>query len=210
MAAVAVIGFVAYLIAANFGLVPSPLAPLFRAAAPAISVIQAPPAPSSGSDVKVPPPPAVVEPPAAPKPAASPDVTDTTKPAVAISTEDGMKMELVSAAHVEGTASDLGSGVEKVVVIFETASEKRVVPADLNCAGGKCTWKAKVPSALADYVVTAKAWDRAANEGTSKPISLMVVNTGDTVEQVGDTVSRVPGALVGVVTGLVDGLGLGD
>ena len=210
-AAVAVLGFVVYLIAANFGLVPSPLTPLLDGAQPAIAAIQAPPDVSTvevTSPSPISPPASAVDRPSATKPPASAGVTDTAKPVVKISTPDGTSIALAAAARVDGTATDVGSGIDKVVVVFEAASDQHVVAADLACTGGKCTWTAKVPSAIATYSVTATAWDRAGNEGRSASMSLTVVNTGDSVEQVGNTVERAPGAVVGAVNGLLDGLGL--
>jgi hypothetical protein len=54
--------------------------------------------------------------------------------------------------------------------------------------------------------VSAEATDAAGNVGHSEPIDVAVLNTGTTVEQVGNFVSRVPDLLESVVGQLLGGL----
>jgi hypothetical protein len=204
-----IVGFVAYLIAANFGLVPSPLAPLFEGAAPAVAAIQAPPDITTSVSVPNPPPAEVADRPSASHPPAIAEVTDSDRPAVRVSTADGTQVGLTGAPTVKGTATDVGSGVDKVLVTFQTAGTKQVVEADLTCGpdGRSCAWTAKIPAVLATYAVTATAYDAEGNVAKSGSIDVIVVNTGAAVEQVGETVGRLPGALTGAVQGLLQGLG---
>ncbi len=206
MATVGIVGFVAYLIAANFGLVPSPLAPLADGVPPFVAAIQAPPDVSTAVSVPTPPPRPVVDRPSASHPPANAEDADTDRPAVRVSTADGTRLGLTESPTVEGVAADVGSGVDKVLVTFETANGTQVVPADVTCdkERDRCTWTVKVPGVLAAYTVTAQAHDRAGNIATSAPIDMSVVNTGGTVEQLGETVGRLPGALAGAVSGLLD------
>jgi hypothetical protein len=208
-ATVGIVGFVAYLIAANFGLVPSPLAPLADGAPPVVAAIQAPPDINTAVSVPPPPPRPVVDRPSASHPPAIAEDADTDRPAVRVSTTDGTSIGLTESPVVQGVAADVGSGVDKVLVTFETATGKQVVPADITCdtSHDKCTWKAKVPAVLATYTVTAEAYDRAGNVARSAPIDMSVVNTGGAVEQVGETVGRLPGAVRGAVGGLLDAVG---
>ena len=203
-----IVGFVAYLIAANFGLVPSPIAPLADAGAPVVAAIQAPPDVSTAVSVNPPPGP-VVDRPSASHPPAIAEATDTDRPAVRVSTAGGTQVGLTSSPTVEGIATDIGSGVESVLVTFETATDTEVVPAKVTCdaSRGRCTWSAKVPAVIASYDVTATVHDRAGNVATSEPIGISVVNTGGAVEELGETAGRVPSAVGGAVTGLLDAVG---
>ena len=209
-ATVGIVGFVAYLIAANFGLVPSPLAPLIEGAPPAVAAIQAPPDITTSVFVPNPPPPAeVAVRPSASHPPATAEVTDGDRPAVRVSTADGAQVGLTAAPTVKGLASDAGAGVDKVLVTFQTVGSKQVVQATLACGPERhvCNWTAKIPAVLATYGVTATAYDEAGNVAKSGSIDVTVVNTGGTVEEVGETVGRLPGALTGAVEGLLEGLG---
>jgi hypothetical protein len=209
-ATVGIVGFVAYLIAANFGLVPSPLAPLIEGAPPAVAAIQAPPDITTAVFVPNPPPPAAVaDRPSASHPPATAEVTDSDRPAVRVSTGDGTQVGLTAAPTVKGLASDAGSGVDKVLVTFQTVGTKQIVPASLACGPGRhaCSWTAEVPAVLATYSVTATAADEAGNVAKSGSIDVTVVNTGGAVEEVGEVVGRVPGALTDAVDGLLKGLG---
>jgi hypothetical protein len=209
VATVAVVAFVGYLLAANFGLVPSPLTPLLGGTAPAIATISAPADVATAVSIPEPPPAAVDRPPAIPPPASA-GPTDTADPAVKLITEDGASFGVTEAAQVTGTATDTGSGVGDVTVVFKTASGTSSVPAKVSCTDASrraCTWTATVPGVLANYVVSAKATDREGNVGSSKTIDITVVNAGGAVEQVGETVGRAPGAVAGAVGGLLDAVG---
>ena len=208
-ATVGIIGFVAYLIAANFGLVPSPLAPLIEGAAPAVAAIQAPPDITIAVSVPNPPPADVADRPSASHPPAIAGATDSDRPVVRVSTSDGTQVGLTGSPTITGVASDAGSGIDEVLVTFESVGTKQVVEANLSCGpeDHSCTWTAKVPAVLATYAVTATASDKAGNVAKSGSIDVTVVNTGGAVEEVGETVGRLPNAVTGAVQGLLDGLG---
>ena len=209
-ATVCVVAFVAYLLAANFGLVPSPLARLLDGSPPAATTVAVAPDSSVIADLPQPPPAPAVRRPSASLPPATGGATDTAEPAVSLTTPDGTTFGLLEPAIVEGTAADTGSGIEEVTAVFTASSGRHEVPADVTCSGGArktCTWRAKVPAILADYSVVAEAVDGAGNTSKTKAIDITVVNTGGTVDQVGETVGRVPGALVGAVDSLLKGLG---
>jgi len=211
-AAVAIVGFVVYLLAANFGLVPSPLAPLADAAPAAVAAIEAPPDVIATSETIPPPPPTgAVHRASASHPPATAEVADTARPAVTVSTKDGTSIGLTAAPTVSGVAKDVGTGIDKVDVRFATDSGSQVVPADITCSSDhhSCTWTAKVPAVLASYKIAATAYDRAGNLASSTPIDMTVVNTGGTVEQLGKTVGRVPGIVGGIAGALLNVLGLG-
>lgn len=210
-ATVVVVAFVGYLLAANFGLVPSPLAPLLDGAPPAAASVAAPPDVSVSTELPAPPPASpAVDRPSATLPPASAGITDTAEPAVSTTTQDGTVFGIAEPATVEGRASDASSGVDEVLVTFLSSAGSQVVPADVTCSGpGRrtCTWTAEVPSVLASYSVSAQAVDAAGNSAKTKPIDVTVVNTGRTVDQLGETAGRGPNALVGAVDGLLKGLG---
>ena len=209
-ATVAVVAFIGYLLAANFGLVPSPLARLLDGAPPAAAAVAAPPDVSVTTDLPQPPPAPAVDRPSATLPPATAGITDTAEPAVSITTPDGTAFGVSESPAVEGTTVDASSGIDEVLVTFVSSSGSRVVPAAVTCsAPGRrmCAWKAEVPAILASYTVTAQATDAAGNRSKAEPIDITVVSTGGTVEQVGGTVGRVPDALVGAVDGLLEGLG---
>jgi hypothetical protein len=208
-ATVGIVGFVAYLIAANFGLVPSPLAPLIESGAPAVAAIQAPPDINTSVSVPNPPPAMVADRPSASHPPAIAEVTDSDRPAVRVTTPDGTQVGLTAAPTVKGVATDAGTGIDDVVVTFQAGGDREIVAADLTCGSARrsCTWTAKVPAVLASYTVTASATDGAGNVSKSSSIVVTVVNTGGVVEEVGGTVGRLPGAVTGAVQGIVQGLG---
>lgn len=209
-ATVAVVAFVGYLLAANFGLVPSPLAPLLDGAPPAAAAVAAPTDVRITTELPEPPPAPAVDRPSATLPPATAGITDTAEPAVSTTTQDGTTFGVTDPAIVEGTADDAGSGIDEVLVAFLTSSGTQVVPADLACSGSgrrTCTWTAEVPAVVASYTVTAQAVDATGNRAKARPIDITVVNTGGAVQQVGETVGRVPSALVGAVDGLLKGLG---
>lgn len=206
-ATIVVVAFVGYLLAANFGLVPSPLAPLLDGAPPAAASVAAPRGVSTTTDLRQPPPAPAVDHPVATLPPAAGGITDTAEPAVSTTTSDGTAFGVTEPAIVEGTAADTGSGVDQVRVTFQSSSGSKVVQAAVACSGAPrrtCTWRAEVPAILASYTVTAEATDAAGNRGKAEPIDITVVNTGETVDQLGQTVERVPdelGALLDVLGG---------
>ncbi len=210
-AALVAVGFAVYLVAANFGLVPPVLGAL-GGATPAQAAIAIAPdvfgegGGSGGTDL-----PTI---PAAPKPRVTPrpavaiptPVPDTAHPVLAFSTPDGTALSVAEPATVEGKAADLHSGVDEVLVTFSSGGNDYVVPAEVTCddaARRTCTWVAKVPAVVADYSVSARATDRAGNVGDAAPIGLTVVNTGGVVEQIGETVQRVPSVLTSTIDTLL-------
>jgi hypothetical protein len=201
-AAVGAVGFVVYLLAANFGLVPSPIAGLGGAQA-AEAAIQIPPDVRVGSVGNDLPPvaPATAQPMAEPV-TPSPIARDELRPTLAFSTEDGASFGVTVPATIEGRAADASSGVDKVFVTFKSQGQEWKVPAKVTCTDASrrnCTWTAEVPGVLADYDVSAKGTDRAGNEGSAKDIGVTVVNTGGVVKQVGETVARAPTAVTDAV-----------
>lgn len=200
---------VGYLLAANFGLVPSPLPSGLLGAPAPVAALAAAEAPT---DI-------VVLPPVAPRPVAPPVQTlqpppaalvDRTAPAVSFTTPDGAAFGVTEAAVVSGSASDALSAIDRVVVTFTSEGGKpSSVPATLRCTDAthrSCTWSAKIPDVVGTYIVQATAFDRSGNSAKARPISVQTVNPGGVVGQVGGTVGRVPSALERAVTGLLGGL----
>jgi hypothetical protein len=182
---------VAYLIAGNFGLVPSPLTGLRRqpisVAVPALNFAltqaanaPAPSVPTAALDIVLPatPPPPPVPPPPPPQP-------DTTGPDTSFTTADGAVLSPLDEGGpaVTGSATDAGSGVAAVTVTFVPATgEPLVRSASLDCASPDaraCDWRAASPEVPGTYTVTAQATDRVANVGpASQPITVAVVSAG--------------------------------
>lgn len=200
-AAIAAVAFLVYLVVGNFGLVPTPLAPAQASAGPpaGIAPLAAPTSGSVGSLV-----PAVAPIPPAPttsRPVAVLPRADIVPPEVAITTESGASIALGQPAVVAGVATDAASNIEGVVVNFTNASGRTsTISAEISCDdGNQCSWTAKIPAVIAAYRVVAEATDAAGNVGQSAPIDVTVLNTGNTVEQVGNVVRRVPSLLENVV-----------
>jgi hypothetical protein len=199
---------VGYLLAANFGLVPSPLPSGLVQAQADVSALAASEPPA---DI-------VVRPPAAPPPVAPPveasqppaSVLDRTPPAVAFGTPDGATFGVTESAAVSGSASDELAGVAKVDVTFKPeGGTPSTVPATLRCTNAthrSCSWSAKIPGVAGTYVVEATAYDRSGNIGKAKPINVQTVNPGGVVGQVGGAVGRAPSVLEKAVSGLLSGL----
>lgn len=205
------VAFLAYLIAGNFGLVPSPFSPSSLGEPPVVlaaeAIAQAP-----ADDVVVGPatPPAPAE--RSSVPAAPPAPADTTAPDLTISTASGASVAVASGAYVEGQVRDIGSGVRRVTATFTRASgEATEVQALLTCDGGDnkaCGWRADVPDPIGSYSVLVQASDNAGNVSEAGPIEITVVNTGNTVGQITDTVTRTPSVVGKLVTGVGNLLGL--
>jgi hypothetical protein len=174
---------VAYLVAANFGLVPSPfgLKGAERRGELILPALVAAPA-IVGGTATVPPGQPIANP-----PLAGTNPTDDARPSAAFTTEDGATVTGVTqSAEVLGTATDGRSGVGEVAVTFQPSSgEATRVPARLDCSDSsrrRCTWAAEAPAVAATYDVTATVTDRAENSDTAGPISVTVVNPGGPVE----------------------------
>jgi hypothetical protein len=204
-AAAAAVAFLGYLVAGNFGLVPSPLTPPSLAAGPnaGVAALEVPVA--EGANAPVP----GVAPAATPRPAAKPPAItvplDQTPPAIAITSESGASIALSEPAFVSGTVTDAGSKVDKVLVTFTRANgQKTTVPAEVVCnESGACAWVAEVPGVVGSYSVYAEAVDSYGNVGRSAPVDVTVLNTGGTVQDVVGVVERVPDLLTKVVQQLL-------
>lgn len=199
--------FVVYIIAGNFGLVPSPFTPssprpesVFTV--PVLALATTAPTNPGGAGADSPSTSVPTEAPAAP---ARP--TDTTRPSASFTTEGGLVATITEGARVSGTARDQHSGVNTVVVSFQPdIGDMTHVTADLSCQGRArtdCTWSAEVPSIAGTYRVTAAVTDRAGNRATAGPIEITVVNIGGTVEDL----TGGPPTNDGGAGGLVDDLG---
>ncbi len=200
-AAAAAVAFLVYLVAGNFGLVPSPLTP--GAASTGVPPAVAPlAAPLIGSGATLVPGIAPIPPKLTPVPVLP---NDLVPPAVAITTENGAALALGQPGVVAGTVADVGSNIEEVLVTFTDPSGKTTtVPAEVTCQeNGQCGWTAKIPAVVAAYSVSAEAIDAAGNVGHSEPIEIAVLNTGGTVQDVGNVVQRVPNVVSSVVQQLV-------
>jgi hypothetical protein len=199
---------VVYLVFGNFGLLPAP----FAAPSDDSSITSVEPVVATPATVGVQPEPVAeprrpVTPPRPDKPAAS---VDTTSPTISVSTEPGTVFGVTEPANVIGVVKDAGTGIEKVLVRFAPGTGSlQTVTAKMQCQDATrrdCGWSAAIPATVADYTVTAVAIDRAGNETSSKAIDVTVVNPAGPVEQVTDTVARVPSAVGKAVNGLLTGL----
>jgi hypothetical protein len=144
-----------------------------------------------------------------PRPTAPPLVvaapTDSTPPAIVITTESGASVALGEPAFVAGTVSDVGSAIDEVLVTFTRPNgETLTVPADVVCnESGECAWKAEVPGVVAAYNVYAEAVDAYGNVGRSAAVDVTVLNTGGTVQDVVGVVESVPGTLNNILQQLL-------
>jgi hypothetical protein len=198
-ATLAAVLFVAYLIAGNFGLVPSPLGlgrtdglPQAEVAALAL----ANPAGQRGLPV-----PAVAPP---VKHVARSDQSGTlpAAPSVVIDTKSGTQVTLTDKATVVGRTL-APAGVRNVKVSFMPSSG---TPTTV-LAFGKCTdtsvracrWDAPVPALVGTYKVTAVVTDKAGRTTKSNSITVTVVNAGNVVSGAGQTVGNTVTGLTKVV-----------
>lgn len=195
-ATVAAVVFVAYLIAGNFGLVPSPLGHgqtdgLPQAQVAAIAVSNS----TSGTTLPVP---AVA---AAPVPvhrvARSDKPAAFGPPSVVIDTKSGSSVTLAQKAPVVGRVL-ASAGVKDVLVRFISNSGVTTALASTQCTNGlKCSWSVAIPGTIGTYHIMATAEDRAGRTASSNTITLTVVNTGNVV---GGVVQGVGSAVSGVGT----------
>ena len=208
------LGLVAYLVASNFGLVPSPLglasgspaqARALTAAPPLVAVAPSAPQPAAVQVVE-----GVVDRAGGP-PAPTTEPTpapDRSGPTVGTTTEDGAVLVGVSSEDtvIIGTAADTDSGVAVVTVTFTAADQQPVaVEADLACdaARRQCDWSVRPPAAVGTYDVQATATDGAGNTSASDPISVTVV---DAPGVLGDATGQDEGGIVGGLLGTVSGV----
>ncbi|MEX0875784.1 MAG: hypothetical protein WD646_00405 [Actinomycetota bacterium] len=206
-AAAAAVAFLGYLVAGNFGLVPSPLTPPSLAAGPnaGVAALEVPVAENANAPVPVPGvAPAATPPSVAPPPSITIPL-DQTPPSIVITSESGASLALGEPAYVSGTVIDAGSKIDKVLVTFTRPNgEKTTTPAEVICnEKGECAWMAEVPGVVADYTVYAEAIDAYGNVGRSAPIDITVLNTGGTVQDVIGIVERVPATLNNIIQQLL-------
>jgi hypothetical protein len=215
-ATLAAVVFLAYLIAGNFGIVPSPLSIGRGDELPEAEIAVL----ASSQTLTRPVPVAQIAP--APAPKAPKDATPTAKPlpappTVAISTKSGTQVSVQNPGSINGTATG-PAGVLKVEVSFAPSSgDPATVLSTLTCNAGKhaCGWVAKIPSLAGGFRVTATVTDIFGRTSTSKPIDIMVLNPGNVIGGVTSTVDTVVQnapqtieQLAGVVNNLVGLLGL--
>lgn len=205
---------VGYLLAGNFGLVPSPLTPnagggFAPEGVPVLAAEQTPgdggatPGPGGGGGggggtVPVLPTP----PPASP---------DTTPPSVSIDAEDGETRTVGDASTVMGSASDTGTGVSIVRVSFDDGSGPLVVDAGLRCSLDRrsCEWSADPPMMIGTYEITAMAVDAVGNSATAGPVTIIFVDPVSGLNDLLDPSDEPSGpveATVDVLLGVVNSL----
>ena len=178
--AAALVGF---LIAGNFGLVPSPFVPPTSARAPAavtgsITSRERNSPTNIGTQLPVPGPTSRM-----PTPSAS---GDTTAPTGELSTPSGTVVSATQGSRVSGVAADDASGIDRVMVTFTSSSGDPVtVPATVTCgqpSRTNCTWTAEVPGLLDTYEVVAQVTDRSGNIASTERRTITVVNLGSAVD----------------------------
>jgi len=198
---------VAYVVAANFGLVPTPLGKPGRVPSQAAGV----PAFEARSVRFLAPPvfevPRAAAPLPRPRPAARPARVDRTPPTVAITTSSGTQLAVASSATVAGTAGDDGSGVGRVDVVYtRSGGPPSTVTARLSCgatAGERCTWQAGLPDAIGTYSVVAVATDRASNHGTAQPIDVSVIDLNKVTGGAVSGTVHTAGGLIDVISSVL-------
>jgi len=208
-AAIAAVAFLAYLIAGNFGLVPSPLGQGHAEALPQAEVaglVIANPAARPLPAVAV-----------APKPAPSgPQVGRGDKaaaalapPTVRIDTRSGTTVQIAQKATILGRVL-ASAGVRQVVVQFSSTSDGSASAlATTQCASAtNCAWSVAVPNTLGTYKVVAVATDKAGRIALSNTITITVVNPGNVVggvvDGVGSTVQGLGSAVQNAQTTLAN------
>jgi hypothetical protein len=175
--------FVAYLIAGSFGLVGVPFGPLNSAPLPVTPAIAS--ANETRAEVGVPPPSVSAS---ITSPSTERHSADQSPPSADITSPGGAALSTTESSKVTGTANDDGSGVDKVIVVFDRGSgDVTSVPASVSCSDAhrrRCTWSAEVPDLAGDYEVTAQVTDRSGNASATEPTRLTAVNPGGTLDDV--------------------------
>lgn len=209
VATLATLALVGYLLAANFGLVPSPLSLALGGGTPAAAAVE----PVGSASVGVFLPQGTTASPsgtATPNGSAPPpSSSDRRRPNVVITTSDGTQFSGAEPATVDGRATDTGSGVARVVVTFSSDAGSQTVTAKMKCSDGSrrsCTWSARVPGPVGTYSVSATATDGAGNRAKARHITITVVNAGGTIEDLQNTIKRGPDGLSGSTSGIGDSL----
>lgn len=174
--------FVCYLVAGNFGLVRTPFGPSIADGSASVPILAArerrldsPPVPGSPAITPAPTDPATH----------SPTAGDEAPPTAVITAGTGTSVSATQGSQVAGTASDAGSGIDKVAVTFTPQTGDPVmVPATVSCRDASkrnCTWTADVPGLAGSYEATARAADRSGNRSTSEPKTVTVLNLGSLI-----------------------------
>jgi len=213
VATLAAVAFVAYLIAGNFGLVPSPLG---RGRTDGLPQTEVAALAFSNLDGRTLPTPSIAPVPApihregredrSPLPA---------KPTIEINTKSGTQVTLAQKATVIGRIF-APAGYRAVIVSFkQTTGNPADVVASPSCyEPGKCTWSVPVPTTLGTYQVRAGIVDKLGRAAMSNTITITVVNAGNvvggvvngvgnTVNGVGTLLTNAPNTLTGAVNNLL-------
>ncbi len=216
-AALAAVLFVAYLIAGNFGLVPSPLGRgraegLPQADIAALAASERTPRSLPLVDVAPAAPVIVPVKHVAARPAA---------PTIHIDTVSGTTVKVTQKSTVAGHVT-APAGLRLVAVRFTPntgpASTAAVKPG-CGTAARPCAWSVPVPAALGSYRVTAAVEDALGRTALSNTINVTVIDTGGvvggvvhglqtTVSNVPTLISRVPSTLTGTLNNLLNALHL--
>lgn len=179
-ATTAAAGLLLFLVAGNFGLLPSPLTPLDLRDGPAVQIprvlalsadaSEATNDPASSADGLIP---SVGSRRSTPTPA-----VDDRAPSVTIEPPAMPVVVAGSQDVVMGSASDDVSGIARVVVTFVgIVGEMSSVSADLVCSSPlRCTWSAGAPAAADSYEIRAKAFDRAGHSADSDTVTVTVIS----------------------------------
>jgi hypothetical protein len=216
-ATLAAVLFVAYLIAGNFGLVPSPLGrnhadglPQADVAALALATIR-PVGPLPGV--------AIAPTGTGPQIPRGDETPLPAGPSVHIDTLSGSTVHLTDKATVGGHIL-APADVKQVVVHFVSSSGNATSVASNNCTDPTmCAWSVAVPNTLGTYRVTAVGSDVLGRSASSNTITLTVVNPGNvigsvshgvttTVQDGATLVQKVPSALTGALRDLLSALHL--
>jgi hypothetical protein len=216
-ATIAAVLLVAYLIAGNFGLVPSPLG-RGRADGPPQTDVAALAVASRGPVASLP---VVAVAPTGRGPRVPRvDVTPLPDgPSVHIDTLSGTTVHVADQATVGGHIV-APADVKQVVVHFVSAAGSATSVASTKCTDPTmCAWSVAVPNTLGTYRVTAIGSDVLGRSASSNTITLTVVNPGNvvggvvngvttTVKAVPTLVQELPGALTGALRNLLGALHL--
>lgn len=195
LVAAAVVGF---LIAGNFGLVPSPFVPPTSAGPPAAmsGSLASRARPSTSARAAQAPAPAPVS-----QTPPSPAGGDNTAPSAELTTPSGTVISATQGSRVSGVAADADSGVDRVLVTFTPSSGEPVtVPATVRCGQSSrtnCTWTAEVPGLIDTYEVAAQVTDRSGNVASTERRSITVVNLGSAVDDLTTDLLKELAALLG-------------
>jgi hypothetical protein len=206
-ATLAAVLLVAYLIAGNFGLVPSPLrrgraGGLPQADVAALIVTN----PAGQRPLPVP----GVAPAPLPREVRSDKPDAFAAPSVVIDTKSGTQVTLAEKASVLGRTL-APAGVRNVKVTFMPSSgTPTTVLAFGKCTDSSyraCNWDVSVPALVGTYKVSAVVTDKTGRTAKSNTITISVVNAGTVVSGVGQTVDNTVTGLTNTVQNAPELLG---